>query len=232
MINTFMNYKIHYNKLIDRAKNRILDEGYEVHHVMPRCLGGTDDSDNLVKLTPEEHYIAHQLLVKIYPNENKLVYAAMMMCVGNKRNNKRYGWLKRKYHSICKQRIGEKNGAFGSRWISNPDTGETLKIKQHEKIPDGFVLGRNITNKFCKVCGNKYLGPLKHVCSLECKKHRGKKITDELAFALLTDYESGMPMKDILQKYNRKSEQSVTTFLRKRFPNRKTFLPGKRESIS
>ena len=27
-------------------------------------MGGTDDEENLVELTPEEHYVAHQLLVK------------------------------------------------------------------------------------------------------------------------------------------------------------------------
>lgn len=54
---------------------------------------------NLVVLTPEEHFVAHQLLVKMYPQNEKLIFAANMMCVKTpkqKRNNKRYAWLKRK----------------------------------------------------------------------------------------------------------------------------------------
>ena len=228
-----MNYINHYNILIDRARARQLqDNCKEQHHIIPRCMGGTDHSENLVYLTPEEHYTAHQLLVKIYPNEDKLVYAALMMCAGRK-SNKLYGWLKRRYHIICKQRVGDKNGAFESRWISNPDSGESCKIGKNDPLPAGFVFGRNVIWKICEVCGTKHLTSFKKFCSFECSTAISrKKISDELANSLLFDYENGMPMEDILHKYNRKSEQSVSTFLRKRFPDRKTFLPRKRVNIS
>lgn len=96
-----MNYSKHYYTLINRAKARILEGYVEKHHILPKCLGGTDDINNLVLLTPEEHFVAHQLLVKMYPDNAKLIYAARMMCVGSKnhkRNNKLYAWLKRKYY--------------------------------------------------------------------------------------------------------------------------------------
>jgi hypothetical protein len=95
-----MNYQKHYYNLIERAKSRILEGYVEKHHIVPKCVGGADDIENLVALTPEEHYIAHQLLVKIYPDNHKLVYAARMMTVskkGMRNNNKLFGWLKRKY---------------------------------------------------------------------------------------------------------------------------------------
>jgi hypothetical protein len=63
-------------------------------------MGGTDEATNLVSLTPEEHYLCHLLLVKIHPNNIRLVKAAMFMVSSNnnvKRNNKAYGWLKRQY---------------------------------------------------------------------------------------------------------------------------------------
>jgi len=94
-----MNYKKHYDTLILRAKSRVIEGYIEKHHIIPQCLGGTNDVSNLVILTPEEHYVAHQLLCKIYPDNSKLLYAARMMTVGGKnhsRNNKCYGWLKRK----------------------------------------------------------------------------------------------------------------------------------------
>ncbi len=93
-----MNYVKHYNRLIERAANRVLNGYKECHHVMPKCLGGTNDKSNLVYLTAEEHYVAHKLLCFIYPNNSKLIYAAKQMTLGNsnqKRNNKLYGWLKR-----------------------------------------------------------------------------------------------------------------------------------------
>jgi len=210
-----MNYIYHYDRLINRAKQRELNKEIytEQHHIIPKCMGGDDSVENLVKLTPEEHYTAHLLLIKIYPNQHSLYYAAVMMCAtnnfhsnGSGRSNKIYGWLKRKYVAICKQRVGEKNGSYGTRWVTNGV--EAKKIKKTDIIPEGYVKGRVIK-------------PIK-------KSKKDKKISEDIALSMLNDYESGMAMTDILVKYNRKTEQSVTTFLRKRFPNRKTFLPKKR----
>jgi|LakMenEpi03Aug12_release.lakeMendotaPanAssembly.Ray.scaffolds.fasta_scaffold108455_3 hypothetical protein len=88
-----MNYQKIYEQLT--AKDMIADYT-EKHHIIPRCMGGSNNPSNLVLLTPEAHYVAHQLLVKIYPHNHKLVYAANMM--GNCRiTNKLYGWLRRKF---------------------------------------------------------------------------------------------------------------------------------------
>lgn len=92
-----MNYERHYNLLMLKAQAREELEGYfEVHHIMPRCLGGSDDQSNLVSLTPEEHYLAHQLLAKMHSSNPKLLYAAIMMTGGVQRSNKMYGWLRRR----------------------------------------------------------------------------------------------------------------------------------------
>ena len=86
--------------MVTRSVERL---GYiERHHILPRCLGGTDAKENLVNLYPEEHYLAHLLLCKIYPGNQKLLYAAMNMATGSldnlgKRNNKKYGWVRRRY---------------------------------------------------------------------------------------------------------------------------------------
>lgn len=108
-----MNYKNIYDNLIGRAKNRILDTYTESHHIVPRCMNGSNDPINLVDLTPEEHYLAHQLLVKIYPEEYGLIKAAVMMCLnlnGNRPKNKLYGWLRRKHSESTS---GENNVHFG-----------------------------------------------------------------------------------------------------------------------
>lgn len=100
-----MNYTEHYNKLIERAKNRLLECYTERHHIVPKCMGGSDEVENLVRLTAEEHYVAHQLLVKIYPGHRGLAKGAYMMTWdrhGNRVNNKAYGWLKRKYSEAHK----------------------------------------------------------------------------------------------------------------------------------
>jgi len=94
-----MNYIKIYNNIVDRGRVRIIDGYKELHHIVPKCMGGLNSADNLVYLTPEEHYVAHQLLVKIYPGNKKIIYAAMLMtsCTNIvKRNNKLFGWLRRR----------------------------------------------------------------------------------------------------------------------------------------
>ena len=91
-----MNYANIYETLIDRARNRTLDGYKEKHHIVPRCMNGTDDATNLVELTPEEHYLAHQLLVRMYPESDKLIFAIVIMSGKNPTTNKLFGWHRRK----------------------------------------------------------------------------------------------------------------------------------------
>lgn len=107
-----MNYEKHYNMLIKRGRNRLLSGYTEKHHIVPKCLGGTDDKTNIVSLTPEEHYLAHLLLVKMYPKCSPLVNAAVIMTTHHtsyRVNNKLYGWLRRRASLVAKERIA-KNG--------------------------------------------------------------------------------------------------------------------------
>jgi len=58
-----MNYKKQYETLIHNAKERSVVNGItEVHHIIPRSEGGSNDKDNLVELTPKEHFVAHKLM--------------------------------------------------------------------------------------------------------------------------------------------------------------------------
>ena len=94
-----MNYKKHYDLLIERSKNRVLEGYVEKHHIIPKCLGGTDDKENLAILTPEEHFLAHQLLIKLNPGHRGLVYAVQMMTnhhTNARTNNKLFGWIRRR----------------------------------------------------------------------------------------------------------------------------------------
>jgi hypothetical protein len=51
----------------------------ERHHIVPRCMGGSDEPDNLIYLTPSEHLRAHRLLVDAFPEEGKLKNALWFM---------------------------------------------------------------------------------------------------------------------------------------------------------
>lgn len=100
-----MNYSRIYDNLIskavDRQSSKSTAELYlEEHHIVPQCIGGSNDKSNLVLLTGAEHYVAHQLLVKMYPNNDKLIYAAHLMTIGSKnhrRTNKEYHWIRKQF---------------------------------------------------------------------------------------------------------------------------------------
>lgn len=78
-----MDYTRLYNTLISHRRTNILCKSKELytenHHVIPRCLGGTDEKENLVRLTAREHFLAHRLLLKIHPDSHGLLTAVAKM---------------------------------------------------------------------------------------------------------------------------------------------------------
>ena len=152
-----MDYSKHYNILIARAKERKINGYTEVHHIIPKCIGGTDDKTNLVPLTAREHYVAHQLLAKIYPNEYGLIKAVQMMsqCNWNNkcRNNRMYEWVRIRFAKAMSIQMsikqkGELNSQFGKIWIYNDKLEKSIRVYPDEftdeLVENGWVKGRKI----------------------------------------------------------------------------------------
>lgn len=190
-----MNYLKIYNKIIEyRIYN--LPVGYsEKHHILPKCLGGKDTSDNLVKLTAREHYICHLLLVNIYKHDfnkySKMINAFLRMCCNSTfqdraYNSHTYDTIRKHWSSIMsKRQIGKNNIQYDTQWIYNPATKECIRIPKNQNIPKGWYSGRIIKHWPipCVICGN-YTKTSKHkYCSKGCRKHSKIK-------SLLIDKES------------------------------------------
>lgn len=124
-----MNYERIYNQLIERAKsdNRIKgnDVYYEKHHIIPKCLGGTNDKENLVLLTAREHFLCHWILARIHPNNKELAYAFWAMC-----NQK----SKRSNHYVVSSKMYQEAKESFSRNGLSEETKEKLKKPK----PAGF----------------------------------------------------------------------------------------------
>lgn len=136
-----VDYKRIYDNLILKRKTNILNDGYfERHHILPKCLGGTNDKSNIINLTPEEHYLAHQLLVKIHPEHKGLKYALYMMTKApneRRNNNKLYGWIKKDYlQNRPKSRgmTGRKLSQEHVEKIRKANTGKQLSDETKQKI--------------------------------------------------------------------------------------------------
>jgi hypothetical protein len=154
-----MNYKKIYDNIVNFRKHNAFDGYVESHHIIPKCLGGDDSSDNLVNLSAKEHFICHLLLTKIYRNDksySKLIHAFLMMLVSSK-NQERY--LTSKKYEILRagfsERMsslqgGENNSQYGTLWISNCDLKISKKINKSEILPEGWIKGRNAWKKINK----------------------------------------------------------------------------------
>jgi len=152
-----MNYQSIYDRLISFRKQNPANGYVERHHILPRALGGLNDSSNLVVLTGREHWIAHLLLWKINPCK-EMAFACHRMTSRCKergiplvKNSRMYEKLRiecAKQHSLRgKKNVGERNPSFGSRWVSNFELKQNRKISKGESIPSGWVLGRNCWSK-------------------------------------------------------------------------------------
>lgn len=215
-----MNYQKIYDSLIDRAKNRILINVYvEKHHIIPKCVGGTNYKDNIVELMSEEHYVAHQLLVKIYEKlgntffVKKLLFALNLMSGKSNinRNNKYYGWIRKE---VSNSRIGN---------ITSDETRKLISInvkryfKKNGHHLKGVQLSIDHKNKISMtLSGRKILWGSKISKSLignpKSEEHRKqfqgknnpnyKLVSQSEQLDIIKDFIAGMRFLDLIKKYN------------------------------
>jgi len=136
-----MNYKKIYESIVNRAKNRKLNSYKEKHHIIPKCIGGSDDETNLVELTAKEHFICHLLLCEIYPNENTLKSARWAMtCFKSKNHSRKYIVSSSQYDRIKNEMTFLKKGVKRSdevkEKISNSHKGKIISEETKKKISD------------------------------------------------------------------------------------------------
>jgi NUMOD3 motif len=121
-----------YYKIISNALNlnriKSTNTYYENHHIIPKCMNGSNKKENLVLLTYKEHFICHLLLRKMVDNPiliKKLSYAFRVMSNCGNTTAERYNATKKfwlihfkgennpnygKHHSKqAKQKISEAN---------------------------------------------------------------------------------------------------------------------------
>ncbi len=161
-----MDYKKIYDALVYKAKNRSLNGYYETHHILPRCMNGTNDTNNLVLLTAREHYIAHYLLYKIYKNTEhsyKLICAFRYMTVdshgGNRATSKDYDWMRKEFsknHPMKQPEIALKTSISLKKYYEN-ETSEQKEIRLTKMMKTLFS---EEVNKKRKESINTYINSL------------------------------------------------------------------------
>jgi hypothetical protein len=128
-----MDYIKIYNKITDNGKDRLLTGYTETHHIIPKCMGGTNDSWNLVKLTAKEHFICHLLLCEIYPKNRKLKMALWNMSNVSRVYQERYKVSGKLYEIIRKEYSESVSGQ------NNPRYGVKLTDETKQKISNSRI---------------------------------------------------------------------------------------------
>jgi len=128
-----MNYNLLYEAIIEKARVRgkLPSGDREIHHVIPRCMGGS--KGEVVHLLLREHYVCHSLLCKIYPEHYGLKLAYLMMCniheedLGKRiKNSRMYQILKKQYFEFYRGENHPRYGKPGTR-LGTHFTDETRK---------------------------------------------------------------------------------------------------------
>ena len=80
----------------------------EKHHILPKSMGGTNDEENIVFLTPKEHYVAHHLLWKIHKNrEMHFAFWLLATKCSNRKEKGSYNVNSRTYQLLKEQHSKE-----------------------------------------------------------------------------------------------------------------------------
>jgi hypothetical protein len=103
-------YTTWYYRIIENAKIRLLNGYTERHHIIPKSLGGSDNSENIVTLTAKEHFVCHRLLTKMTEGNQRYKMLHALGCFvqdgGNVKRNISGKQYETARNSIREARIG------------------------------------------------------------------------------------------------------------------------------
>jgi hypothetical protein len=194
---TINKYTKWYYSIIEIAKSRDLTSNFEKHHILPKSLGGNNEKENLVKLTRREHFICHQLLIKMTfgDNRQKMLHAVWRLAhvAGQKITSRRYEQLKTQRSLAMTGRKNPKvSAALSGRKVpqeviekrlkkvigqKRPSTSAALKGRKNPKVSEslsGRIQPRELVEKRAQALRGKPSGAAGRKQSDEEKKRRSE----------------------------------------------------------
>lgn len=148
----FLNNK--YTKLYYKIISQPDIEGYtENHHIIPKSLGGSNNSSNIITISARKHFLCHYLLIKMTkgPDFWKMIKAFNMMHTisDNQQryiNSRLYASMKEQFSQLMKiSQSGSNNSQYGTCWVYCPYTLKSKKVPKTEiqtYLDNGCIKGR------------------------------------------------------------------------------------------
>ncbi len=150
-----------YERLIAKRQAEPPSGYSERHHILPVALGGTNDANNLVRLSAREHFVAHLLLARLFGGT---MWLAVIRMKGRRHgdgyvNSRLYEQARQEWAawSSANQR-GENHWAFGRPGLNR---GKSLPSCQGEKhwnfgtgrAPDAAIAANTGSKRSAKTRG-------------------------------------------------------------------------------
>lgn len=141
-----MTYNEFIQNIIDTRGQWNIPEGehYENHHIVPRCMGGAPSKyrhetkhENLIWLYPEEHYRAHELLVRENPQNFGLLSAWEYMSGDSQLTESEYKELKENLSKLKSEKYklkGNPHYGIHTNYNSPGFSGHKHSIESRDKI--------------------------------------------------------------------------------------------------
>ena len=144
-------YRLYIVRILNSRPN-IKQEGryMERHHILPKCLGGKDEDENMIWLFAEEHYFAHELLALENEDNASLLHAWWMMCgrFDEFVDAYTYAELKERFHHMMTtNNTGELNPFYGKK-----------HTEQHKKYISEKLKGRHLSDEHKRKLSESRIG--------------------------------------------------------------------------
>jgi hypothetical protein len=190
-------YTKYYFNIIASARLNTFEGYTEKHHIIPKCLGGDDSKDNLVRLSARQHFVCHKLLVKMVCGQAKYKMIEAVSIFSNNKNRKltfnsrdislireanaltasarnkdNKNYLHRKPAAAELKALRSAN-AKKSRWINNGTIEKFTDCHEHFIANSGYVYGRL---PFSEEWIKKTTANISHLHTPEVNKKKSKSL--------------------------------------------------------
>lgn len=151
-----------------KQMNRNKGDGgiYDSHHIVPKCMGGSNNASNKVLLTPREHFIAHLLLSKSVESQYvKKMYCALVRFMGKNSDRSRIKINSKIYQSIIENNrlhsMGKNNSFYGKTHTEETKKLISIKNKEYNLLNKNSFYGKKHTEETKKILSIKKSNPIK-----------------------------------------------------------------------
>ena len=141
-----------YTKFINALSGQLVSGYAEVHHIVPRSLGGSNNINNLIRLTARQHFVAHWILARALGGSAARAFF-MMSNFGKygKVNSTTYSQARKDYSEQVKEQMAKqpnvpKFTVEHREKLRQAKLGTTLSAETRKKLGDA-QRGRKLSNE-------------------------------------------------------------------------------------